>query len=84
MIVDPSGKQATEGPTGRSIIISEHIVKGTPSWGVECDETVDTLEALQVLSEVLRAIVVTQRQKQAQHKINNQVKNHLDALGKEK
>lgn len=84
MIVDPNGKQASDGPTGRAIVITEHIVKGTPSWGVECDATVDVLEALQVLSEVTRAIVVTQRQKAIQNKIQNELKHKLDDMTKEK
>lgn len=82
MIVGPDGKQATEGPTGRHITVTEHIVKGVPSWGVECESTVDVLEALQVLSEVSRAIIVTQRQKAVQNKINNEIKHKLDDLAK--
>jgi ABC-type ATPase involved in cell division len=81
-IVGPDGKQISEGPTGRAIVISEHIIKGKPCWGVEGAESIDILEALQVLSEVTRAIIVTHRQKIFEQKAQNQVRLKLDDLAK--
>lgn len=81
-IVDPSGKQISDGPTGRKITVHEHILKGRPCWGMEVTNDLDALETILVLTEVTRAVVLDQKNKMMEHRVKQEVQQKLNDLTK--
>lgn len=82
-LVGPSGRPiATEGPTGRKIIIHEAMVGGRPAWGVDF-EGIGILEVFQILGDVIRGIAQRERSLIAEKRAMAQVQTKVDQINKE-
>lgn len=88
MIVAPNGQPvSSEGPTGKSITIFEHVrADGKKSWGVEFAPDLRAFEfeeVIQILADVTRGIALQARQRRAEAKILSTVQEKMNAMSKE-
>jgi hypothetical protein len=58
MIYGPDGKPrvATDGPTGRQIVLVEHMVNGTPTWGIDLKGDMSRLYTIMIMTRIVSAV----------------------------